>query len=101
MPCCGQKSDNLRSNASPHISNRRALEGWPNPQPRTISGGQFRRPAPSGLHTVALQYTEGSHIVVEGPATHRYYEFSAEHPVQWVDSRDASVLLGTRFFILK
>ena len=35
---------------------------------------------------------------VRGNATGRFYEFSGEHPVQSVDSRDAPALLATRFF---
>jgi hypothetical protein len=36
--------------------------------------------------------------VVEGPVTHRRYEFSAGSSIQAVDSADASGLLATRFF---
>jgi hypothetical protein len=47
---------------------------------------------------VALHYLERSRILVRGPASGRQYEFSAQHPVQQVDSRDVPALLGTRFF---
>ena len=56
-------------------------------------------PVPAGSHSIALQYTETSHIVVEGPATHRRYEFSAAYPIQMVDCRDVAALLSTRFFV--
>jgi hypothetical protein len=54
--------------------------------------------APVGPHLVSLRYTQAAHIVVEGPVTHRRYEFSAGSSIQAVDSADASGLLATRFF---
>ena len=45
-----------------------------------------------------LHYVEQSPIRVQGRQTGRYYEFSGKRPVQAVDVRDASSLLGTRFF---
>lgn len=45
-----------------------------------------------------LRYLEQSPILVRGPATGRYYEFSEAQPDQHVDSRDAPQLLRTSFF---
>jgi cytoskeletal protein RodZ len=47
---------------------------------------------------VSLRYTESSPIRVRGPVTGRNYEFSAANPIQFVDSRDACLLLNARFF---
>jgi hypothetical protein len=52
-----------------------------------------------GSHSIALEYKERSRIVIDGPFTGRMYEFSGENPVQMVDSRDATTLLSTRFFV--
>lgn len=52
-----------------------------------------------GYPTVKLRYMERSPILVRGPVTHQQYEFSAMHPIQSVDARDAAALLRTRFFI--
>ncbi len=45
-----------------------------------------------------LHYLEQSRILVHGPVTGRYYEFSASHPDRPVDPRDAPQLLRTSFF---
>jgi hypothetical protein len=47
---------------------------------------------------VRLRYLEQSPILVRGPVTGRYYEFSEAQPDQHVDSRDAPQLLRTSFF---
>ena len=47
---------------------------------------------------VDLRYLEHGAIAVGGPVTGRRYEFSSSNPVQVVDTRDAAVLVRTRFF---
>jgi|GraSoiStandDraft_35_1057300.scaffolds.fasta_scaffold1804181_2 hypothetical protein len=47
---------------------------------------------------VMLRYLERSPILVRGSSTGRHYQFSGTHPVQAVDSRDATALLSTGFF---
>jgi hypothetical protein len=55
-------------------------------------------PAQAPNAFVALNYLERSPIRIRGPVTGRIYEFSGSHPVQPVESRDATDLLRTRFF---
>lgn len=72
------------------------------------NGGPMRGPAPlsaaaqapasSPYGSVKLRYLENSPVRVRGPVTGRHYDFSASHPVQAVDPRDAAPLLRTRFF---
>jgi hypothetical protein len=45
-----------------------------------------------------VEYSERSRIRVRGAVTGRLYEFSAVHPAQTVDGRDAAALLDSRFF---
>jgi len=47
---------------------------------------------------VTLRYLERSALLVRGPVTGRYYEFSAMQPDRQVDLRDATQLLHTSFF---
>ena len=46
---------------------------------------------------VAIRYKEKSRLTLHGPVTGRTYDFSATAPVQQIDGRDASELLGLRF----
>jgi hypothetical protein len=45
-----------------------------------------------------IRYIERSPVRVIGPVTGRPYNFSELSPVAWVDTRDAELLLRTRFF---
>jgi hypothetical protein len=57
------------------------------------------QPAAYSSHgAVTLRYLERSRIVVRGPATGRYYEFSGIDAVKPVEARDAVALLRTQFF---
>jgi len=47
---------------------------------------------------VTLHYLEQSPILVRGPVSGRYYEFSAARPDRQIDPRDAPQLLRTSFF---
>ncbi|MBI4877242.1 MAG: hypothetical protein HY822_21655 [Acidobacteria bacterium] len=47
---------------------------------------------------MALRFREQSRVVVMGPVTGQRYEFSGAAPLQFVDARDAAVLLNTGFF---
>lgn len=104
MGCCGQKRDSLRSNTFPSTNNNEPQGSGVQQQPRPVFAERFHPPVPAnspvseGPHSIALQYTETSHIVVEGPVTRRRYEFSGAHAIQMVDSRDVGGLLSTRFF---
>jgi hypothetical protein len=46
-----------------------------------------------------LRFRERARVLVRGPVTGQTYEFSAVQPTQLVDTRDAEVLLLTRYFI--
>jgi hypothetical protein len=48
--------------------------------------------------SMALRYLRRAPIRMRGPATGRLYDFSGSHPVQPVDSRDATALLRTHLF---
>ncbi len=104
MGCCGQRRDSFRSSAFPNTSTDRPpshevqRESRPSYGKRSPSPPMSSPPVPAESHSVALQYTETSHIVVDGPATRRRYEFSAAHPIQMVDPADVAALLSTRFF---
>ncbi len=105
MPCCGQKRDSLRINPTSHAVSSAAQSLRLSDQAYPAAPGQLAsaRPATAGALTgpgaVVLQYTQASHIVVEGPVTRRRYEFSAIEPLQLVDCNDAAALLVTRFFV--
>jgi len=45
-----------------------------------------------------LRYLDRGAIRIVGPITRTQYEFSVSAPVQSVDTRDAAVLLRTRYF---
>lgn len=48
--------------------------------------------------SVNLRYLQASPIRVRGSVSGRQYEFSAAHPVQAIDARDATPLLQSRLF---
>ena len=48
--------------------------------------------------TTELRYLDTGGIRIVGPITRIQYEFSVSAPVQSVDTRDAAVLLRTRYF---
>jgi hypothetical protein len=99
MPCCGQKRDSLRSNTLPGTNSSQATNRWSNlGKMAPVTGGVAY---PVNPHSVVLEYTESSPIVVEGSATRNRYEFSASKRMQVVDSRDAQMLLRSRFFVRK
>jgi hypothetical protein len=71
---------------------RQSVPNIPSAPHQTIATAQ----SPSA--SVALRYTESSPVRVRGPVTGRQYDFSGSHPVQAVDSRDATALVRTLFF---
>ena len=89
MPCCGQNRNAWNDTSAPQRQTTPAQLPAANP-----SGGL---PA-SAIGTVRLRYLEQSPILVRGPVTGRYYEFSEAQPDQYIDSRDAPQLLRTSFF---
>jgi hypothetical protein len=65
------------------------------------AGSTDRPPAalpPAAHGDITVEYSERSSIRLRGAITGRVYEFSARHPAQMVDRRDASALLDTHFF---
>jgi len=99
--CCGQKRSALRSAPAPAIerpTTSTVQQRAPSiPRPPTILQ---QAPVPTRIpqSSVSLRYSESSPIRVRGPVTGRQYDFSGSHPVQAVDSRDATALVRTRFF---
>ncbi len=91
--CCGQKRDNLKTD---NVARNQTLMPTRLPEPR--HSVPANAPAIDGPRAIAVRYTETSRVVVAGPATGRRYEFSATHPLQMVDPRDAGAMLSTRFF---
>ena len=77
---------------------RAAAPAAPSPTPSPGVPAAAPVPYAPGRSERKLRYTERSGVRVRGNATGRFYEFSGEHPVQSVDSRDAPALLATRFF---
>jgi hypothetical protein len=87
---------------------RQSASNPPQPPSRVTApasdGAALRGPAPwawpaqTTYGSVSLRYLENSPVRVQGPVTGRQYDFSASHPVQAVDPRDAAPLLRTRFF---
>jgi hypothetical protein len=106
MGCCGHKRDSLKTNPFPTTSaTNTPSSGNPQAPPSSFRpAGGVPSPAPTdpappqSAHTIALRYTETSRVIVVGPSSRRRYEFSAAQPVQRVDSRDVSALVGSRFF---
>jgi len=99
MTCCGQGRTSLtRVSAAappPPPAQRPALV----PQVAPASAATPPQPAAYSSHgTVTLRYLERSRIIVRGPATGRYYEFSGIDAVKPVEARDAAALLRTQFF---
>jgi hypothetical protein len=67
-------------------------------QPPAVSGPPgANMPAARGS-TTELRYLDRGAIRIVGPITRTQYEFSVSAPVQSVDTRDAAVLLRTRYF---
>ncbi len=66
--CCGQKRSALKMNGTQ--------------QPGALN----------------LLYDGSSSVAMRGPVTGQLYQFSRLHPVQAVDSRDATSILRTRLF---
>jgi hypothetical protein len=105
MGCCGQRRTAPRVSKAP-VAPPPASMSQPAP---TVTPPAPKPSAPPAGHTpvmrprgeVQLEYLESSRISVAGPITNRPYEFSAAQRVQTVDSRDAEVLLRTRFFRAK
>jgi hypothetical protein len=55
-------------------------------------------PPSTAAQPVTLRYVGQSSFTVRGPGTGQHYAFSAAHPVQSVDHRDAAVFLRTNYF---
>lgn len=117
MGCCGNQRTELRSTGSsaarpaPALSMRPSSTQSRNRSSETIAreatavsnrAARGTQPASTraavGAGSIALRYLETTRILVPGPTTGRRYEFSAAHPVQYVEFRDAQILLETRFF---
>jgi hypothetical protein len=103
MTCCGQGRTSLARATLP--PSRPAPAQQPAVPPRVApeaAKGSVVEPLGAAAYAphpvVTLRYLERSPIAVRGPATGRYYEFSAAAPVKPVDPRDAAALLRTRFF---
>ena len=118
--CCGQKRSELRNSqvqrtarsipqlnsgnspanpvrAQPAVT--RTAPGYPLAIPQTRSV-RPQAPAPVSMpqSSISVRYLEASPIRVCGLISGKMYDFSGPAPVQQVDVRDASSLLGTRFF---
>lgn len=91
MDCCGRKRSAM-SMVTIDASHSTA----------SIAPGRSRRAMPGiagGDRVVALRYRERAPVRVRGPATGRFYAFSAAQPTRQVDARDAGPLLRTGRFV--
>jgi hypothetical protein len=121
--CCGQKRAELRNNQTrrmaqsgpPYVSGNRQPQTPPT-QPSTPSPMRTASPhSPVSVQTrtvqpqastatsmqhssISIRYLETSPVRVCGSVSGMFYEFSGSHPIQQVETRDASSLLNTRFF---
>jgi hypothetical protein len=92
--CCGKRREELRAQSAQILPRLRTSQA-------TFEADEGRArfgAAHSSGASVFVRYTESQRVVVRGPVTGRRYAFSAASPVQSVDSRDASALLGARYF---
>jgi len=107
--CCGQKRSALRATlgpAAPPATSRRpanhSLAGAyiKAGQTAQLPAGPWRTAATiQALHApVNLRYLQNSAVRLRGSVTGREYDFSASHPAQSVDRRDAAGLLKTGLF---
>jgi hypothetical protein len=78
MSCCGQKRNQLRQSRSFFVQTA--------PAP------------PTPAQRVPLVFTGSGAYLVTGPYSATVYQFFQGAQPQWVDARDAEVLLKTRFF---
>lgn len=85
MTCCGQTRS--RAGASPLSA-----------APAAAAPGAVGSGVAKSQSEVVLRYRDRARILVRGPVTGRSYVFSAGQPTQPVASRDAEVLLATRYF---
>lgn len=84
MTCCGQTRS--RAGANPAVMTA------------SVAAGTVRPGLAKSQGEVVLRYRDRARILVRGPVTGRSYVFSAEQPTQPVASRDAELLLATRYF---
>ena len=112
MGCCGQNRTEMKSaaQAAPTPTRTQPVPqamkaSTPGPAASrdaawnsAMTGGRAPSSVAMATNTVALRYLETTRVLVQGPASGRHYEFSASNPVQVLDARDVSALLGTRFF---
>ena len=117
--CCGQKRSIIKG--SPNLSTRSGTSTSARDQaghshlPAVSSASHRNSPTLSNTGSqqqgsivfapgvryrsgVTLRYLRSTPAHIIGPVTGRSYQFSAAHPVQVIDSRDASGLLSTGFF---
>ena len=98
--CCNQKRMALKSNRAHNATTVQVAlsnNGLGNARP-TAGMQRSQQPVPLFYSSVSLRYVEKSPIRVRGPVTGRQYDFSSTSPVQSVDPRDVTGLLGTQLF---
>src|ERR1039457_3428652 len=94
MVCCGRKR---------LIQNKPSATSGSMQKPMNGSRPQNKPPSrlsASPVATASLRYLKQGGLVVRGPVTGQQYSFTAVHPVQTVDKRDAEHLLRTSRFRL-
>jgi len=108
--CCGQKRSALQATlgraATPARTAKPAHPSLPGAYSTTgqrgarLPAGPWRTVAAiQALHApVNLRYLKNSPVRLRGSVTGREYDFSASHPAQSVDRRDAAGLLRTGLF---
>jgi hypothetical protein len=116
--CCGQKRSVMKG--SPHLAvpmvNSTSRGTQVVPVYVVAQGFEQNRPGVTNSHPMgqstphhtasgifkfkrtSIRYLQSSTIWVKGQVTGLHYQFSSLHPVQVVDSRDASPLLNSRLF---
>jgi hypothetical protein len=95
--CCGQKRSALQGTMTAPVT-LPVRETTPGILSAPTTPRRSLPPALPSRRAVNLRYLQNSPIRVLGPITGRQYEFTASHPVQLIDPRDAPGLLRTRLF---
>ena len=92
----GSRSGNLPVAAAP--SSHREISATPSNTAGQQAGRLVVAPAGGYRSVTTLRYLRSAPARIIGAVTGRQYNFSASHPVQVIDSRDASGLLSTGLF---